>query len=127
MIKQGVVRRWSNYGMDATIVPEAIDPFSDVVAQSSIAQSMLIDPESSRVRQWEAFIMALLIFTAFATPYEVAFLESKVDAPFVFNRVIDMAFVCDMFVNFILPFKNGLETYESSRKKIAMRCKFAMP
>jgi hypothetical protein len=66
--------------------------------------------------------MALLIYTAFATPYEVAFLESgKIDTLFVWNRFIDCCFVADMVVAFLLPYRNGQETFELSHKKIVRK------
>jgi hypothetical protein len=115
-----IARRWSEYGVDA-ITPEneeASDPFQMADVVSLPSNWLTIDPLSPFVQQWEAFVMSLLIFTAFATPYEVAFLETALDGLFVFNRLIDLCFLGDMFMCFILPYKNGVESYERRRGKI---------
>jgi hypothetical protein len=68
------VRRWSTFGADA-VVPVEDNPFSftDVVmVHPGKTRSCAIDPECAPVQHWEAFIMGLLVFTAFATPYEVS-------------------------------------------------------
>jgi voltage-gated potassium channel Kch len=52
---------------------------------------------------------------------QVAFLETKIDGLFVFNRVIDLAFVGDMVLCFLLPFKTGMESWETDPRKIAMK------
>merc|ERR1719316_528812 len=47
-------------------------------------------------------IILALIYTALMTPYEVGFLETKLDALFVVNRIIDVIFVKDMIMNFFV-------------------------
>jgi hypothetical protein len=74
---------------------------------TAIRKLGLIDPESEIMSAWDTFIVVLLVFTAFGTPYEVAFLKSKVDFLFFFNRGIDLCFLIDMFLNFLLPYKVG--------------------
>ena len=54
-----------------------------------------------------------MIYTAFVTPYEVAFLETKIDVLFVVNRIVDLGFVTDIWVQFHLEYlnKDGIRVY----------------
>jgi len=58
-------------------------------------------------------MLALLIFTAVVTPFEVAFLAStEYDAMFVVNAVVSLLFFGDLVINFFLPYvdtKTGIE------------------
>ena len=65
----------------------------------------LIDPrEDSRVFVWDMVVTVALVFTALVTPYEVAFLGAPkgIDVLFILNRVLDLIFICDVFLNFFL-------------------------
>jgi len=64
----------------------------------------VIDADSKYVKRWDSFVLAALIFTAIVTPYEVAFLETKGDALFWINRLIDLIFVKDMIMNFFMTY-----------------------
>ena len=73
----------------------------------------LIDPRHSNIMPyWDGILMLLVVFTALVTPFEVAFLPiatSGRDALFLFNRVLDVVFVCDMLVNFRLMYAVGAD------------------
>ena len=64
----------------------------------------VINPNSEFCKNWDLLMVALLIFTALVTPFEVAFLSPSWDALFVINRLVDTGFVADMFVNFFLGY-----------------------
>ena len=64
----------------------------------------VIDPKSKSVRRWDVITFFALVCTAIVTPVEVAFLESKIDALFVWNRVIDMIFLFDLVLQFFLAY-----------------------
>jgi len=87
----------------------------------------IIDPDSPHMRRWDLFIMALLVYTAFVTPYEVAFMETKIDFLFMLNRFIDLSFLGDMSLQFMLPFKPAdadsqmQHFWVVSHKRIAVR------
>jgi hypothetical protein len=54
--------------------------------------------------------MSALLFTAFVTPFHVAFIEfhpSILDAPidFTSNRIVDTIFIVDIGVTFFLPYR----------------------
>jgi len=61
-------------------------------------------PTSKYIIRWDITLSAVLIYTCFATPYELAFLETSLDSLFVINRICDIVFAVDIWVNFNLAF-----------------------
>ncbi|KAG9413513.1 hypothetical protein AC1031_012738 [Aphanomyces cochlioides] len=54
---------------------------------------------------WDLYTMVLLIYTAIAVPFEIAFAtQDSVDALFVFDRCVDLSFFIDMVFNFFTPY-----------------------
>jgi hypothetical protein len=56
----------------------------------------LFNPDGDFCQKWDVAIIAALVFTATVTPYEVAFVETKIDAMFAINRLVDLLFFSDM-------------------------------
>ena len=72
-------------------------------AANSVATApwYLLHPESRFMRAWDIFTGLALVFTAIVTPYEQAFLEPQLNELFVLNRLIDLTFISDMFIQFL--------------------------
>lgn len=72
---------------------------------------------------WDLGTVICLVFVALITPAEVALLETKMDALFVINRLIDLVFLIDMALQFCVayrvktPYGSRLET----RRNIIVR------
>lgn len=66
------------------------------------AQRRTINPTSHEMAQWDKTIMAVLLYTALVTPFEVAFLTPGFSGMFVVNRMVDTVFVIDIFFTFYL-------------------------
>ena len=84
----------------------------------------ILDPQSNYVQMWDVLTAITLVFTAIATPMEVAFLPAPRcgnEPLFVINRFVDAVFLIDMGMQFLLahPVKSNL--WESRLKVIAMR------
>ena len=58
--------------------------------------SCVLDPNALFMKKWDAIMMLLLVFTALFTPFEVAFMETRLDAVFWINRVVDLGFMVDI-------------------------------
>ena len=72
----------------------------------------ILDPRrSQRVVIWDMVTGVALIFTALLTPFEVGFIPARgeVDGLFVFNRLIDFLFICDMCLQFLLMYPSARE------------------
>ena len=108
----------------------------------------LLDPKSTFMQIWDFFTLSALFFTLTVTPFEacaphrtaalsppttpacthsrrrvrvqVALLETKFDTLFFINWFVNLIFICDMVINFNLPYKGKLGTVKS-HKKIAKR------
>ena len=73
--------------------------------ESKIQQrKCVINPNGEFCKNWDLLMVALLVFTAIVTPFEVGFLTPKFDGLYVVNRFVDAGFVADMFVNFFLGY-----------------------
>lgn len=86
-----------------------------------------VNPRSPFVRMWDSVTVIALLYVAFVTPFEVAFIEgdgSAATSPvtFTLNRLIDAVFVGDVVLTFFLPYREanengGMMVYDN--KKIA--------
>ena len=80
-------------------------PNEEEKEESKIQQrKCVINPNGDFCKNWDLLMVALLIFTAIVTPFEVGFLTPKFDGLYVVNRFVDSGFVADMFVNFFLGY-----------------------
>eukprot|EP00937_MAST-01D_sp_MAST-1D-sp2_P004838 g4838.t1 len=69
---------------------------------------------------WDRVMLFMLLFCATCTPFEVAFLRSRLDALFFVNRVVDLFFIVDIGVNFVRAFwDNDAGMWVTSRVRIA--------
>merc|ERR1711988_694882 len=66
----------------------------------------LIDPHSPFMKKRDLSSIALLGFVMVVTPYEVAFLSTKLNALFFINRLIDIFFICDLSMQFFLMYRD---------------------
>jgi hypothetical protein len=57
-----------------------------------------ISPDTTVMRKWDTIVMMLLVFTSIVTPFEVAFLPSRIDSLFWINRIVDACFIADMVI-----------------------------
>jgi hypothetical protein len=64
----------------------------------------VLSPVSPEIKRWEAISVVLLLYTALFTPFEIAFLETKMNAIYVLNRVVDFGFFVDLTINFRLAY-----------------------
>jgi uncharacterized protein (DUF1330 family) len=69
----------------------------------------LIDPRTSpRIGLWDVVTTIALVFTMIVTPFEVGFVPIPqnrwVNPLFLINRLVDIIFICDMGVQFLLMY-----------------------
>ena len=65
----------------------------------------LVDPRGEAGRYlgyWDVVVGIALMFTALVTPYEVALLPTRLDTLFGINRIIDLLFLADIVLQFVL-------------------------
>ena len=92
-------------------------------ARLKAANRGLLDPNSKMMNFWDLVMLALLFYTATLTPFEVCFLwaETKRDALWVVNWVVNLLFITDMIFNFITPYEDPkLRSRVRNHAKIAL-------
>jgi CRP-like cAMP-binding protein len=64
----------------------------------------VFDPNSNFCQYWDMTISLLLIFTACVTPFEIGFFTTELNGLFFLNRIIDVGFACDIYINLKLAY-----------------------
>ena len=77
------------------------------ILQGFTEKKYLLFPKTPFMQRWDTILGVLLLYTAFITPYEVAFLATSIDSKsaqtmFGINRIVDLFFFTDLFFNFNL-------------------------
>ncbi|KAM3284661.1 potassium channel KAT1 [Capsicum chacoense] len=83
----------------------------------------IISPFNPRYRCWEMFLVVLVIYTAWISLFEVAFLSYKRDDTlFIIDNIVDCFFAVDIFLTFFVAYLHR-ESYllVDEPKKIATR------
>eukprot|EP00935_MAST-01C_sp_MAST-1C-sp1_P002818 g2818.t1 len=79
-------------------------------------------PDSPFMERWDLIMLFLLAYTACITTYEIAFLESTAitftNALFTCNRIVDLGFLCDIYVNFNLAYYDSENELITSVKHV---------
>ena len=130
---QPLRRRFSAWGSSNSIAPDSVqgedsavkatvlpkDPAQEhevtslmdtmmMMKKSEAGPWYLIDPRHSvAMKLWDVVTCTALLFTAVITPYEVGFLpppQSSMELLFIVNRIIDIVFLIDIVVHFMLMY-----------------------
>eukprot|EP00959_Pyramimonas_sp_CCMP1952_P078592 1642670-Pyramimonas_sp.AAC.1 len=99
------------------------------VLQGFTEKKYLLFPKQPFMQKWDTTLGVLLLYTAFITPYEVAYLATTISdvnglVMFCINRVIDSFFFVDLFFNFNLAYYDstvGSGIWVMDRHKIVTR------
>ena len=70
------------------------------------SKRLIINPDHKLLLFWNPIVIVALIFTAFATPYKIAFVKTDSFFDKASNSVIDCIFLVDLFVNFLLAYED---------------------
>ena len=67
----------------------------------------ILDPRSEFRKKWDIVMILLLLFTATVTPFEVGMgIPTKMGGLFVVNQFVNLAFIVDMGMNFMLAWQD---------------------
>ncbi|KAJ6926939.1 potassium channel KAT3 [Populus alba x Populus x berolinensis] len=82
----------------------------------------IISPYNSCYRAWEMWLVVLVVYSAWISPFEFAFLTSKKDALFIFDNIVNGFFAVDIALTFFVAFLDS-HSYLliDDPKKIAIR------
>ncbi|CAL9152153.1 unnamed protein product, partial [Musa hybrid cultivar] len=82
----------------------------------------IVSPYARRYKAWETFLIVLVVYTAWASPFEFGFLERSRGALALVDNVVDAFFAVDIVLTFFLAYVDKTSyLLIDSRKKIAWR------
>ncbi|XP_076902857.1 potassium channel KAT3-like [Bidens hawaiensis] len=81
-----------------------------------------INPFDRRYRAWEMFLIILVIYSAWISPFDLAFLDKKEGALRIFDNIVNGFFAIDIILTFFVAYLDS-KTYAlvDDHKKIAVR------
>ncbi|CAO1945175.1 unnamed protein product [Urochloa humidicola] len=81
-----------------------------------------INPYDCRYRWWQAFLIVLVLYSAWASPFELALEKAATTPLFVVDLVVDAFFAVDIAVSFsVAYFDRSANLFVDDRRKIATR------
>nr|XP_043624262.1 potassium channel AKT1 [Erigeron canadensis] len=85
-------------------------------------RDFIISPYDRRYRAWETFLVALVLYTAWVSPFEFGFLRKPRQPLSVIDNIVNGFFAIDIVLTFFLAYLD-MNTYllVDDRKKIAWR------
>ena len=91
-------------------------------ADSIIEERFLIYPDSQFRIYWDFGMLILIVWSAFYIPFNLSFGDMSGSTIFldVFGWLVDVAFIVDLFLNFVTGYKDGALVV-TDREKIAWR------
>lgn len=97
----------------------SFDYFPGLVGMDDV---QLILSFSHSFRAWEMFLVILVIYSAWISPFEFAFLTYKEDALFIIDNIVNCFFAIDIFLTFFVAYLDS-QSYllVDSPRKIAIR------
>ncbi|KAL3522704.1 hypothetical protein ACH5RR_015538 [Cinchona calisaya] len=89
---------------------------------STKLQKHIISPFNPGYRAWEMFLVILVIYSAWISPFEFAFLTYKQDALSIFDNIVNTFFGIDIFLTFFVAYLDS-QSYllVDNPKRIAFR------
>lgn len=77
----------------------------------------MLRPQEPRRMTWDMIVLFFLLYISVVTPFRIGFTVDAEGALAVFERVIDVFFICDLLVNFRTGYVagNGAEVYDWKR------------
>ncbi len=78
----------------------------------------VILPDDPFKKKWDFLIIAVLIFTAFVSPYRIAFVTVDTTPWIVIESIVDVIFFIDLVLNFFFAFYDETDELIDDRKEI---------
>ncbi|OMO61840.1 hypothetical protein CCACVL1_23217 [Corchorus capsularis] len=107
----------------ATVSSSLLPAFGTVVDDGYLhLRKYVIAPYDFRYRWWQTFLVVLVLYSAWASVFELAFKKASRGALLVMDLVVDVFFAADIFLTFFVAYLDK-STYllVDDHKKIALR------
>ncbi|GFP80286.1 potassium channel kat3 [Phtheirospermum japonicum] len=120
-------RRHSSGGNEiknlASISSSLLPAFGTVVGEGSVhLKRFVIAPYDRRYRWWQTFLVVLVVYSAWSSPFELAFRKMSTSALMPIDLVVNAIFAVDIILTFFVAYLDK-STYllVDDHKKIALR------
>ncbi|PIN09661.1 K+-channel ERG [Handroanthus impetiginosus] len=107
----------------ASISSSLLPAFGTVVGEGTVnLKRFVIAPYDRRYRWWQTFLVVLVVYSAWASPFELAFRKTSTGALMPIDLVVDAFFAIDIILTFFVSYLDK-STYllVDDHKKIALR------
>ncbi|KAL8090115.1 hypothetical protein AgCh_039551 [Apium graveolens] len=108
-----------------TVSSSLLPAFGTVVGdqeEHSLLGKYIVAPYDRRYRWWQTFLVVLVIYSAWSSPFELAFKKASIGVLLYIDLVVDVFFAIDIILTFFVAYVDK-STYLliHDHKKIAMR------
>ncbi|KAL2252127.1 UNVERIFIED_CONTAM: Potassium channel KAT2 [Sesamum indicum] len=92
------------------------------INQATKLRRHIVSPFDPHYRAWEMFLILLVIYSAWISPFEFAFLNYKQDVLFIFDNIVNSFFAVDIVLTFFVAYLDS-QSYLliDNPKRIAIR------
>ncbi|KAL0300591.1 UNVERIFIED_CONTAM: Potassium channel KAT2 [Sesamum radiatum] len=92
------------------------------INQATKLRRHIVSPFDPHYRAWEMFLILLVIYSAWISPFEFAFLSYKQDVLFIFDNIVNSFFAVDIVLTFFVAYLDS-QSYIliDDPKRIAIR------
>ncbi|KAJ8529160.1 hypothetical protein K7X08_035995 [Anisodus acutangulus] len=107
----------------ASLSSSLLPAFGTVMGESSVRlKRFVIAPYDRRYRLWQTFLVVLVVYSAWSSPFELAFNKASTGALLPVDLVVDAFFAIDIILTFFVAYLDK-STYllVEEHKKIAFR------
>ncbi|PHT94286.1 Potassium channel AKT1 [Capsicum annuum] len=107
----------------ASLSSSLLPAFGTVMGESSVRlKRFVIAPYDRRYRLWQTFLVVLVVYSAWSSPFELAFSKASTGALLPVDLVVDAFFAIDIILTFFVAYLDK-STYllVEEHKKIAFR------
>ncbi|KAH6810144.1 potassium transport 2/3 [Perilla frutescens var. frutescens] len=71
----------------------------------NVCNGRIISPMDTRYRCWETLMVAMVVYSAWVCPYEIAFLNSNPSPPlYIADNIVDIFFAIDIILTFFVAY-----------------------
>ncbi|KAI3921852.1 hypothetical protein MKX01_005541 [Papaver californicum] len=74
------------------------------INQTTKLRQYIVSPFSSRYRAWEMFLIFLVVYSSWISPFQFAFLTYKRDTLFIIDNIVNSFFAIDIFLTFFVAY-----------------------
>ncbi|KZV48331.1 hypothetical protein F511_29248 [Dorcoceras hygrometricum] len=101
---------------------DLLPPLGDGINRAVTLRKHIVSPFDPRYRAWEMFLILLVIYSAWISPFQFAFLTYKQDGLFIVDNIVNGFFAVDIVLTFFVAYLDG-KSYllVDDPKRIAVR------